>query len=286
MKMDNACFPCLARGAYDIACLATSDRELQLKILQKVLSGLACLDPDRPPPLAAVMIRKTAGELTGVWDPYKSLKEKYNALALDLYPWLSSLKRGTEEDRFDTGVRLAIAGNIIDFGSASAVGRDKLMATITHALESRVHGSVDGFRKAVENADRILWLGDNAGEIVFDKLLLEEMDCSKITYAVRGGAIQNDATMDDAVVAGLTEVVRVIDSGAVIPGTLPEYCSKDFVAAFNRADLIISKGQGNFETLDRDSRTFFLFKAKCAVVASQAGCNLGDVVILEPGPLA
>jgi uncharacterized protein with ATP-grasp and redox domains len=285
MKMNNACYPCLARGALDVASLATSDQALQLKILQKVLAELSSLDPDCPPPLAARIIRQTVGELTGVWDPYLSLKEKYNAMALELYPWLLSLKeKAGMEDRFDIGVRLAIAGNIIDFASAPTVGREKLMSTISHALETRVHGSMEAFKKAVRKAERILWLGDNAGEIVFDKLLLEEMDRSKIVYAVRGGAIQNDATMDDAAAAGLTEMVRVIDSGAVIPGTLLEYCSEKFIDTFNRADLIISKGQGNFETLDQDSRIFFLLKAKCAVVAEQAGCDQGDVVVLGPEP--
>ncbi len=283
MKMNNACYPCLARGALDVASLATSDQALQLKILKKVLVKLTNLAPDWPPPLVARFIRETVGELTGVWDPYGPLKEKYNAMALELYPRLSSLKeKAGKENRFDIGVRLAIAGNIIDFGSASTVGREKVMDTISHALETRVRGSIYRFKEAARKADHILWLGDNAGEIVFDKLLLEEMDCSKITYVVRGGPIQNDATMDDAVAVGLTDMVRVIDSGAVIPGTLLEYCSDEFVENFNRADLIISKGQGNFETLDRDPRIFFLLKAKCPVVALQADCDHGDVVILGP----
>ncbi|WDP91589.1 MAG: DUF89 family protein [Desulfobacter sp.] len=135
-------------------------------------------------------------------------------------------------------------------------------------------------RQAVDRAGKILWIGDNAGEIVFDKLLLEEMDCSKVVYGVRGGPVQNDATMADARAAGLTDMVKVIDSGTAVPGTFLPDCSAEFKDAYRAADLIISKGQGNFETLDcRDARIFFLLKAKCPVVAAWGGWNLGDVVV-------
>jgi len=285
VKMNNDCYPCIARGALDAARLATGDEALQLAVLKKVMAKLSVLDPDWPPPLVARFIQETVGEMTGVWDPYARLKKKYNTLSLELLPALQAMKEGQDAaERFDTSVRLSIAGNIIDFGTASTVGREKLLATITHAMETRVNGSVADFRAAVAGASHILWLGDNAGEIVFDRLLLEEMDCTKITYAVRGGPIQNDATVEDAKAAGLPDMVRVMDTGALIPGTLIPYCTDEFVREFHRADLIISKGQGNFETLDHyDERVFFLFKAKCAVVARQAGCKLGDVVIKQGG---
>ncbi|MCG8620014.1 MAG: ARMT1-like domain-containing protein [Desulfobacterales bacterium] len=283
--MNTDCYPCIARGALDAARLATPDETLQLAVLKKILGKLSVLDPDWPPPLMARFIQETVGEMTGVRDPYARLKEKYNTMALAMMPELTAMKAGQDAlKRFETGVRLAIAGNIIDFGTASTVGRKKLIATITHAMETRVTGSVDGFRTAVEGASHILWLGDNAGEIVFDRLLLEEMDCGKVIYAVRGGPIQNDATIEDARTSGLTEMVRVMDTGALIPGTLLPYCTDAFVREFERADLIISKGQGNFETLDHDDpRVYFLFKAKCGVVARQAGCDLGDVVIKQGG---
>lgn len=281
--MNNDCYPCIARGALDMARLATPDDSRQLAVLKRVLARLARLDPECPPPLMARFTQETVAEMTGVRDPYARLKKKYNTIALELYPGLAALKTGTTRaKRFDIGVRLAIAGNIIDFGAASTVGREKLTAAISHAMETRVNGQVEAFRTAVQRANHILWLGDNAGEIVFDRLLLEETDLAKVVYAVRGGPIQNDATLEDAGVAGLTKMVRVMDTGARIPGTLVQYCSGAFTRVFDRADLIISKGQGNFETLDHDDpRIFFLFKAKCPVVAREAGCDPGAVVVMQ-----
>jgi uncharacterized protein with ATP-grasp and redox domains len=280
MKMHNECFPCLVKGTLNTARLATSDDGVQLDILQTVLERLATLDSASPPPLTAWFIQETIQAWTGVTDPYAALKKKYNDLALDLYPWLSSLKAEPGRDRFDTGVRLAVAGNIIDFGVAETVGENRLMTTISQALSMPVKGSMTRLRQAIEEADKILWLGDNAGEIVFDRLMLEEMDCQKVTYVVRGGPIQNDAAMADARDTGLTEVVQVIDSGAKIPGTILAQCSRELNQLYTAADLIIAKGQGNFETLAHDdSRIFFLFKAKCPVVARQAQCCLGDVVV-------
>ena len=283
MKMYNDCFPCLAKGTLNAARLATPDDGVQLDILQTVLEKLATQDPATPPPMTARFIQETIEAWTGVADPYAALKKKYNALALDLYPWLSSLKAREAMDRFEAGVRLAVAGNIIDFGVAEKVGEKKLMETISQSLSMPVNGSVDHFRQAVEAADEILWLGDNAGEIVFDRLLLEEMDASKVTYVVRGGPIQNDATMADARDTGLMDMVRVMDSGVAIPGTILTQSRRELNEAYKQADLIISKGQGNFETLAHDDpRIFFLFKAKCPVVACQADCSLGDVVIRGP----
>jgi len=279
MKMRPACSPCLIRNALDVARLGTPDETIQHKILQRVMAWMAEADPDSPPPLVAGFIQETVRELTGTTDPYGPIKEECNAMAMELYPGLAVLK-DKAADRFNAGVRLAVAGNIIDFGVSSTLGRDKLTSTIAHAMDSRVKGRIHDLETAVARARRILYIGDNAGEIVFDKLLLEEMDCKKVVYAVRGAPVQNDATMADAVAVGLTSMVQVIDSGVGIPGTLVALCSEEFCDAYNRADLIISKGQGNFETLDQgDPRIFFLFKAKCPVVASWGGWNLGDVVV-------
>lgn len=277
MRMHNDCLPCIARGGLDAARLATDDEQLQLKIVRKVLKELCVFDLNCPPPLMALFIQQTVKQITGVDDPYKHIKKKYNDFALKLYP---ELEKKVKSSSFDTAVRLCIAGNIIDFGSHNKVGTKKVLDTIHDALSVDISGSVKPFRKACEKAATILWIADNAGEIVFDKLLLGKMDPEKITYAVRGGATQNDATLEDAQYTGITKIVKVIDTGAAIPGVILEYCSNDFRQQYQQADMIISKGQGNLETLDnRDTRIFFLFKAKCPVVANYAGCRLNDIVI-------
>jgi uncharacterized protein with ATP-grasp and redox domains len=135
-------------------------------------------------------------------------------------------------------------------------------------------------KRVLDHADHILWIADNAGEIVFDKLLLNLLDTDKVTYAVRGGPTQNDATYEDAEFTGITKIVRVIDTCSNIPGVILKYCSEPFRKWYKKADLIVSKGQGNFETLSHeDKRIFFLFKAKCSVVAQHAKCELNRMVI-------
>jgi len=277
MKMYNDCLVCIARGGLDAARLATKDEQLQLKIVKKVLKELCLFDLNSPPPLMAKFIQQTVKEITGVSDPYYHIKKKYNDFALELFP---ELEKKVSSSSFETAVRLCIAGNIIDFGTHNKVGKQKVLDTIRESLSIDIHGAVKPFQKACAKAKKILWIADNSGEIVFDKLLLGKMDRDKITYAVRGGPTQNDATIEDAQYTGITEIVKVIDTGAAMPGVLLDFCSDDFIRHYEQADMIISKGQGNLETLDlQDSRIFFLFKAKCPIVADYAGCNLNDIVI-------
>ena len=277
MRMYNDCLPCIARGGLDAARLATDDEYLQLKIVKQVLKELCTFDLNSPPPLMARFIQKTVKEFTNVSDPYYRIKKKYNDFALELFP---EMEKKVKSSSFETAVRLSIAGNIIDFGTHNTVGRQKILDTIHESLRIDIKGHVKPFQEACKKAKKILWIADNAGEIVFDKLLLGKMDRDKIIYVVRGGATQNDATMEDARYTGITKIVEVIDTGAAIPGVILEYCSDDFRRQYEQADVIISKGQGNFETLYHcDSRIFFLFKAKCQVVADYAGCRLNDFVI-------
>ncbi|MCM2284453.1 MAG: ARMT1-like domain-containing protein [Desulfobacula sp.] len=277
MKMQNDCLPCIARGSLDAARLATDDEALQREVVKAVLKELISCDMNYPPPLMALYIGRTVREITGVADPYARLKKKYNDFALSLFP---ALEKKAMASSFDTALRFCIAGNIIDFGTHARVGRQKVLDTIDQALAMDINGDGIAFEKACKKADKILWIADNAGEIVFDRLLLQKLDCRKIIYAVRGGPAQNDATLEDAEYAGLTGMVEVTDTGAAIPGVILDHCSEDFKGIYTGADLIISKGQGNFETLDlSDSRIFFLFKAKCRVVADHAGCSLDDMVI-------
>jgi uncharacterized protein with ATP-grasp and redox domains len=139
---------------------------------------------------------------------------------------------------------------------------------------------MDAFGEALAEAENILYLADNAGEIVFDRLLIEQLPMEKVVVAVRGLPAINDATIQDAKIAGITELVEVIDNGSDAPATILEDCSERFLDAFNRADLIIAKGQGNYETLsDIDKNIFFLLKAKCPVIAGHIGCEVGELIL-------
>ena len=186
-------------------------------------------------------------------------------------------------DPFETAARLAIAGNIIDFGVNSTVDESEVERTIACSLTDPLDtAALAELKEAVGQAKSILYLGDNAGEIVFDRLLVEQMPLEKITFAVRGGPILNDALMADAEAAGLTDLVEVIDNGTDAPGTILEACSQAFRRRFDKADLIIAKGQGNYETLsDCPANIFFLLRPKCAVLARHLNCELGRLILMR-----
>ncbi|HET6493932.1 MAG TPA: ARMT1-like domain-containing protein [Thermoleophilia bacterium] len=138
------------------------------------------------------------------------------------------------------------------------------------------------FRKAIAGARSILFLADNCGEIVLDRLLIEQMPRDRLTIAVRGAAVLNDATLDDARVAGLDTLAPVIDNGSDAPATLLADCARDFRRIFREAEVIIAKGQGDYESLsDVDGHFFFLFKVKCPVVARHAGLPLNAHALLR-----
>ncbi|MBC8206863.1 MAG: DUF89 family protein, partial [Kiritimatiellaeota bacterium] len=193
-----------------------------------------------------------------------------------------ALRRDVEQsdNRLLTAVNFAIAGNIIDMGAKTGLRESDLVDAIEHAAENELAGDIDAFVSAVRNAEHILYLCDNAGEIVFDTLLIEQLGPERVTAAVRGKPIINDALMEDARAAGLTDLVPVIGNGSDAPGTVLDECNEEFRTAFESADLIISKGQGNFETLSDSNRPiFFLFKVKCPVVAATTGVPLGTHVL-------
>jgi len=283
MKIYNDCIPCLVRQSLDAARLAGDNEQLHQQVLKETLIRLTQINLDQPPPMMASHIQATIRQVTGHADPYNAIKKQYNGFALELYPALKK-KVKTSATPLETALRLSIAGNIIDFGALSTLGNDTIMKTLDHALTQDVHGDLGALIHAMKRARSILWLADNAGEIVCDRLVLDLLDKNRVVFAVRGAPVINDATREDAHATGISTMVTLIDNGTAIPGTVLEQCSTEFLNAYDRADLIISKGQGNFETLPHDDhRIYFLFKAKCPVVAREAGCVVGDIVVQNMG---
>lgn len=281
MRIYNDCISCILKGALEAARLSTDDESVHRRILNTTMERLISADYHEPPPVIAGNTQRLIREATGDPDPYKRLKQRYNDFALEIYPELETMVRESASP-FEKAVNIAIAGNIIDFGAFPDIDGKKIVHTIEQAASSGINGNLSWFESAVEKADRILWLGDNTGEIALDKLLLGRMDRSKVVYAVRGAPILNDATLEDAVYTGMTDVVEVIENGADLPGTLVEKCSERFREEYERADLIVSKGQGNYEALAHDDRRIvFLFKVKCHVVARESGKPEGESVILQ-----
>ena len=274
------CVPCLVRQVLDSVRMVTDDKQLHEKVMRQALYLSSQMDLMQSPPAMAQKIHRFIREITGVHDPYREAKNRFNKLALQMYPELKQQVEASA-DPLDTAVRLAIAGNIIDFGVDSAVEESRVESAIAEALTGLLDKEMlEEFGDAMSRAEDILYLGDNAGEIVFDRLLIEQLPCEKITFVVKGGPILNDALMEDAQIVGLTDVVDVIDNGSDAPGTILENCSETFRRRFDQSDLIIAKGQGNYETLSEvDKNIFFLVRPKCNVLAQHLGREIGSLVL-------
>ncbi len=276
------CIPCFIRQALDAARMATGDQAIHERVLREALRMAATLDPQATPPAMGQRLHRLIRELTGNDDPYAQVKQRFNALALRAYPRLRRLVEEAD-DPFATAARLAIAGNVIDSAIHNELDHAGVEEAVRHALSAPLTGDPAAFQEAVASSRDILYLTDNAGEIVFDRLLIERMPLEKVTVAVRGRPVLNDATVEDAEVAGLTALVEVIDNGSDAPGTILEDCSEDFRRRFRRADLVVAKGQGNYETLSDVGRgVFFVLKAKCPVIARDLGCEVGSLVLEGP----
>ncbi len=279
MKTYYDCIPCFIRQTLDAVRFATSKEAVHETVLREVLSAVSRMDLQVFPPIMGQYIHRIIRKFSGCDDPYRSVKEQFNAHALALYPALKELVDNSP-NRFETAVRLAIAGNIIDFGVNTDIDYMVIQKTIASVLAGPIVGHMQHFHEVVDASPRILYLGDNTGEIVFDRLLIEQLSMHKVTFVVRGSPIINDATITDAVDTGITDLVNVIENGSDAPGTVLSDCSDAFRRAFREADVVIAKGQGNYETLsDINKNIFFLLKAKCAVIAEDMGCEVGDSVI-------
>jgi uncharacterized protein with ATP-grasp and redox domains len=286
MRIFVDCIPCFVRQALDASRLATDDEQIHEKVVREVLRLAVDLDMSDSPPAIGQQIHRLIRKLVGQNDPYHEIKRWFNNLALKLYPELRK-QIISSDNRLETAIRLAIAGNIIDFGVNGSVNESDLNKAISESLEAPFDtGEFQSFQNAIEKADEILYLADNAGEIVFDRLLIEQLPYEKVTVVVKGKPVINDATMEDAVAAGLPRILEVIDNGSDGPGTILKTCSQAFRERFEDADLIIAKGQGNYETLSEvDKNIFFILKAKCPVIARDLGCEVGRMILRNSKPV-
>ncbi|MDD4103240.1 MAG: ARMT1-like domain-containing protein [Kiritimatiellae bacterium] len=274
------CLPCIFRQTLDAVRRVSDDPAFHEKVVRQVAEWICGADLSESPPAMAQRLHRYLRGLTGIDDPYAEAKARDNELALRLLPGLRE-RLAVSDDPFTLAVRLAIAGNLIDLGPKSDLTPEEVEASIGNVEKEAFSGDVAALRRRVEGVKTILYLADNAGEIVLDRLLIEALGPERVTVAVRGAPVINDATMDDARTAGLHELVSVISNGSDAPGTLLEECAPEFREHFDAADLVISKGQGNFETLSEAPRDIcFLFKVKCPVIAGRVDLALGTQALV------
>ena len=276
MKTFLDCIPCFISQALRAGRMATEDEAVVKELLDRAGCRIREMRLDQTPPEMALSIYEDVRAVTGIDDPFKKAKEEHIAEALSLYPGFEERIRKSA-DPLMTAVRIAIAGNVIDLGASREFHIQKDVDAVLGQKFAICH--MDEFRNAVESSESILYLGDNAGESVFDRLLIEEMG-KPVTYAVRDRAVINDVTMEDALASGLGNSATLVSSGSPAPATILHLCSPVFREIYDRAEMIISKGQGNYEALsDTDRPVFFLLKAKCPVIASDIGVDVDDIVL-------
>lgn len=273
------CIPCLMNQALRAARLTTDNEEIIKTIMDEVGLMIKDIPMENAPPITARRVYHIVGEHTGNSDPYRNLKKNNTRTALDLYPAMKE-KISRSSDRLLAAIRLAIAGNVIDFGINYILNIEK---DIDRKLNQDLAvADYDQFKTSLNAADEILYIGDNAGESVFDRILIEELN-KPVRYIVRSAPIINDVTYTDAVQAGLDKVATLMSSGSDAPGTVMALCNSEFRETFNRSTLVISKGQGNFEALSETTApVFFLLIAKCPIIARDIGVNVGDMILKGP----
>ena len=251
------------------------------QIIREILQWIGTMDLNQTPPAMAQRIHQRLREITVRNDPYREAKDWLNSLALGLIPELRA-KIESACDPLEFAVRLAIFGNVMDLGSNRILTFTEVRRAMNLVLTEPFFGELDKFNQAITDAQSILYLADNAGEIAFDRLLVEQISSKHVTVVVRGTPVINDATLIDAQAVGLDKITEVIDNGSDAPGTILSDCSPEFRHRFAGADLIIAKGQGNFESLsDEPGNIFFLFKVKCSVIASHIKQPVGTQVLAQ-----
>lgn len=282
------CIPCYYRQALEAARITGANEIVQKKIIDELSQLIPNFSLKASPPEMGRTIYALIGKIIGVKDPFKEIKDSSNKMALSLYPELKQ-EINNSEDRLLTAVKLSIAGNVIDYGVKNSLNVEEEINKIFNRdfkSDNKNNKTVfryQEFKEILSKVNHVIYLADNAGEVVFDRLLIEELTeklGKQVIYVIRGKPIINDALIEDAIFCGINKVAKITSSGSDAPGTILKYCSPEFIELFRKAELIISKGQGNYESLSKeDESIFFLFKAKCPVIAKDVGCKVGDMVL-------
>jgi len=281
MNTSLDCIPCLLRQTLEAARMVSKDPAVHEQMTREVLRWASEMDLRQSPPAVAQRIQRRLRQIAGVEDPYCAAKARQNHIALELLPALRAEIQSSAAP-LETAARIAIAGNMIDMGAHGNVSETDVYQALQQAASAPFYGEMDLFSQAISEARSILYLADNAGEIAFDRLLIEQISPERVTLVVRGAPVINDATRIDARAVGLDKIVEVLDNGSDAPGTLLEDCSPEFRQCFANADLIIAKGQGNFESLNHQTgNIFFLFKVKCPMVANHIIQPVGTQVLVR-----
>ncbi|MDD6217150.1 MAG: ARMT1-like domain-containing protein [Roseburia sp.] len=275
MKMQEKCLPCVVNQAIKVADMVGMKEKGNL--LRRVFSYLSKVDYN------AITSPELIGEIfsiikeeTGNQDPYKETRQKYNKMFLERLP---AYEKEIEQSKnpFEEAVKYAIIGNVIDFNPIHEL---TILDVERHFKrlkgENLEINDAALLRKELETAKTILYLGDNCGEICLDKILLRKIKAMnpkvQIFFATRGAAVVNDSIEEDAYLVGIDEVATVVSNGDSSLGTVLSRTSKEFLQIYEKADVVIAKGQANYECLSTEKKNiYFLLMTKCQAIAKDIG---------------
>jgi damage-control phosphatase, subfamily I len=288
--ISTECYPCIFQQLLSIATLMELDEAEKKNFFEKSMQYL--LETHGDGIVVQHIIRKATDTVIDMmnkpneFDPYRAIKTHSNDIALDYYQVFKTMIRASISP-LQTALKIAAAGNIIDFGVKNHADLD--IEKELGSIDQREFGiyNYDEFYKHLSTANVLLYICDNSGEIVLDKIFIEELKKAfpslDIICALRERPIINDAVLNDALDVGLDQVSTVISSGSVYPGTILEETSSEFRKIFDTSDIIISKGQGNFETLldGATEKMFFILRIKCEMMARLSNAQLGDLVLMQ-----
>ena len=285
MKISYECGACFLRQAREAMDLASDDDEIKIELMRDIFEFLSNnFAKNTNSNYTGSTIHKMIKEKTGCRDPYFREKQQGNQIALKYLPNVKRIL--DEDDSLENHVKIAIIGNILDFGAFTL--DDDIEAILNHSLEKDLAvNDIEMFENALKDNEKVLYLVDNTGEIVFDKLLLskiKEYDLD-ITIAVKSEPILNDACMEDAIDVGLDQYGKIVEIGAGTVGYVDSEISDEFREIFQEHDFIISKGMGNYEGLTEidlgKKEVFFLLCAKCSTISKDIGVNLHDMLLFR-----
>lgn len=275
------CYPCFLRQTLASLRLITDQETVHKRVLDQVMQTLPTLPLAYPPPRIAKTVYGIIARETGVEDPYREIKAASNRQALARLPELTNMI-AQQTNRLRAAASLAISGNLIDFG----VQHDGFK--VSEGLNSQLpdHFDLDDFttfEHLLPKTTKLLYIGDNAGEIVADKIFISQIKATNpqlhVGFAVRGAPIINDVTIVDAEQVGMADVADIINSGSRAPALLEDEMSPEMADWLHQATMIIAKGQGNYESLSRSKQSiFFLLQCKCPVVAHDLKVKVGSTI--------
>jgi len=286
LKTDLECTPCIIRQTLNTLKVCDCDSKISEEVIREVLKKLKKIDYDDSPACNSNIAYHTFSDITGIDDPYHDVKIKYNKVAMKLYSKLEEIVKDST-DRLYAAAKIAIAGNVIDFGVHLSKGRTLNLEDVINEIKEipLAHDDFHIFADDLKKADKIFYIADNAGEIVFDRIFINQIirTGKRVILAVKSGPIINDVTIDDAIQVKLDSLVKIIETGNNCIGINFKLASEEFLKEFESADMIIGKGHGNYETLDEveGKNIFFLLKAKCEKIARELGVKYLDIVFKQ-----